>query len=170
MTDRAKRNEIFSSSDSTTPEKAIQKQDVTKDEFGWEVPVSSVPVPSQGKVYPVNTALHGVDTLDIKAMTAHEEDILTSRALIKKGMVISYLIKSCLIDKTIDADNLLVGDRNALMISIRITGYGSDYGAKVSCPECDHVSPQRFNLTDLEIKRLVIDPVSPGENIFSFEL
>ena len=46
MTDRAKRNEIFSSSDNVTPEKAIQKQDVTKDEFGWEVPVSAVPVPS----------------------------------------------------------------------------------------------------------------------------
>ena len=67
-------------------------RDVMKEDFGWEVPVETVPVPSQGKVYPANSSLCNRETIDIYAMTAKQEDILTSRALIKQGRVISELI------------------------------------------------------------------------------
>ena len=148
----------------------IPTQNVMKEEFDWEVPIETVPVPSEGKVYPDSSPLHGKTTLQIKAMTAKEEDILTSRALIQNGTVISHLIQACLLDKGVDVRDMLLGDRNALMVSVRITGYGSDYTAESTCPECMKRSEQNFSLSDLEIKRLDIDPVAPGQNLFEFVL
>ena len=65
---------------------------VLKDDFGFEIPTELVPLPSLGKIYPAESALHNKPAVEIKAMTAKEEDILTSRALIKKGTVITHLI------------------------------------------------------------------------------
>ena len=151
-------------------ESLIQKHNVTQDDFGWEIPVSTVPVPSEGKVYPQNSSIYGRSTLDIKAMTAREEDILTSAALIRQGTVLNHLIQSCLIDKNVSIDDMLLGDRNALMVAVRITGYGASYGVQASCPECAEQSEQNFDLAELEIKRLEIEPVIEGENRFSFTL
>jgi rRNA maturation protein Nop10 len=167
LANRKKRNEIFSSD---TAKDVIPKKDVMKEDFDWEVPVEIVPIPSEGKVYPQDSSLHGRKTLEIKAMTAKEEDILASRALIQQGKVVPHLIHSCLIDKSIDVDSMILGDRNALMVSIRITGYGSDYQASVVCPECGQKSENSFELSQLAINRLKIDPVAPGTNEFSFTL
>lgn len=161
-------NEIF------TPQSAksagFQTHNVMRDDFGYEVPVESVPLPSGGVIYPSGSPLHGKETLDIRAMTAREEDILTSRALIKKGTVITELIKSCLIDKRIDVDSMIVGDRNAIMVALRITGYGAEYKVEVSCPECSESSKQEFSLLEMPIKELAAPPATPGENLFNFDL
>ena len=148
----------------------VQTQNVVKETFDWEVPVEVVPIPSEGKVYPTSSSLCNRSTLEIKSMTAHEEDILASRALIQKGTVITHLIQSCLVDKDVDVTGMLLGDRNALMVSVRITGYGSRYNAESTCPECGTKSMQEYNLADLEIKRLNIEPVIPGDNRFEFTL
>jgi len=159
-----------SASQQGDPTEGIQKHDIMQSDFGWQVPVEAVPVPSEGKVYHPSSTMNGRHVLEIKAMTAQEEDILTSRALIQQGTVIKTLLESCLIDKTVDVDELLLGDKNALMVSVRITGYGSSYGATVSCPECAKSSNQDFDLSSMEIKRLEIEPVTPGENRFEFRL
>lgn len=166
--DRASRNQVFGSA--AMAQDGIPARDVMKDDFGWEVPVESVPVPSGGKIYAPSTNLHGVSTIDIKAMTAQEEDILTSRALIRKGIVLSKLIESCVIDKNIDTRHMVAGDRNALMIAIRVTGYGSEYKTDITCPSCSHRQPYEFDLGELAIVPLEIDPVTPGENRFSYTL
>jgi hypothetical protein len=103
-------------------------------------------------------------------MTAKEEDILTSQAYIKEGVMIEKLISSCLIDKSINVNDLISGDRNALMVSIRITGYGSDYNVSHTCASCDHVNKITANLSELKIKRLEQEPVDPGKNLFSYTL
>ena len=159
-----------SASHQADPTEGIQKHNVMQDDFGWQVPVEAVPVPSEGKVYSPDSSMYGRHSLEIKAMTAQEEDILTSRALIQQGTVIKALLESCLLDKTVDVDELLLGDKNALMVSVRITGYGSSYGATVSCPECVRSSSQDFDLSSMEIKRLEIESVTPGENRFEFRL
>ena len=141
-----------------------------KDDFGLDIPTELVPLPSGGKVYAEGTPLHGKDVVEIRPMTAREEDILTSRALIKKGTVITELIRSCLTDKSIDPNTLVAGDRNAIMTSLRITGYGSEYSAEVQCPECKETSSQAFDLTKLPLKILEEDPDSIGQNLFSFTL
>ena len=161
-------NQIF------TAEQARQSgfatRNVMKDDFGFEVPTESVPLPSLGRVYPSDSKLFNRETVEIKAMTAKEEDILTSRALIKKGTVITHLIGSCLIDKGIEVDDMIAGDRNALMTALRITGYGSEYKAEVSCPACGEQSKQDFLLSELPIKNLEIEPVVEGSNLFEFVL
>lgn len=139
-------------------------------DFGLDIPQELVPLPSMGKVYHPESPLHGLETIEIKAMTAKEEDILTSRALLKKGTVITELIKSCLINRSIDPLQLLSGDRNALMIAIRITGYGPEYNVELECPECSVKSPHVFNLSSLAIQRLEIEPIQLGMNIFEYEL
>jgi hypothetical protein len=148
----------------------IQTKDVMRDDFGFEVPVESAPLPSNGLVYPQESALHMCQTVDIRSMTAREEDILTSRALIKKGTVITELIKSCLIDKRIQVPDMLAGDRNAIMVALRITGYGAEYTVEADCPKCNARSKQEFNLGEMPIKRLQIEPVTKGQNVFEFKL
>jgi len=141
-----------------------------KAEFGLDIPLETVPLPSSGKVYSQESSLYNADTVEIRPMTAREEDILTSRALIKKGTVITELIKSCLVDRSINAIDLLGGDRNALMVAIRITGYGPEYGAEIECNECGTKTQHEFNLAQLPVRRLEIEPVVPGLNIFEFTL
>ncbi len=167
MSDRGDRNTVFGGGGGSSP---IPARDVMKDDFGFEIPVEAIPLPSHGVVYPTDSALHGLETVDIRAMTAREEDILTSRALIKKGTVITELIKSCLVDKRIDVTKMISGDRNAVMVALRITGYGSEYTAEVDCPACSTKSKQSFDLSQLPLKSLEIQPVEAGQNIFDFTL
>ena len=159
------RSELFGSMKDAMP-----THNVMRDDFGFEVPVETVPLPSGGKCYDEDHPLHGKETVEIRAMTAREEDILTSRALIKKGTVISHLIKSCMIDKRVDPDSLLAGDRNALMVALRVTGYGTEYKVEVDCPACSERSKHSFDLGQLPIKRLDIEPVAQGQNVFEAQL
>ena len=148
----------------------IQKVNVLEEDFGLDIPIESVPLPSRGLIYPIDSPLYAKETLDIRPMTAKEEDILTSRALIKKGTVLTEIMKSCLVDKNIDPNMLISGDRNALMIALRITGYGSDYKVDVECPACGTVGNHEFDLSELEIKRLEVEPVAEGANLFEVVL
>lgn len=148
----------------------IPRSNPVQDDFGWTVPVENVPLPSLGKIYPTTSAVHGKETIQIKAMTAQEEDILLSRALLKDGTVLTHLINSCIIDKNINSRELIAGDRNALLVAIRITGYGPEYKVEVGCPSCGTKQTTSFNLADLEIKRLQAEPVNPGTNQFEFTL
>ena len=148
----------------------IKVSNVMKDDFGLDIPVESVPLPSRGVIYPQESGFYSRETLDIKPMTAKEEDILTSRAYIKNGTVLTELMKSCLVDKSINPDDLISGDRNALLISLRITGYGADYSLEIDCPECGAKNKQTFDLSKLKIKRLDIDPIEAGKNLFEVRL
>ena len=167
MEDRSKKNEIFGAGNAPA---GIPTRNVMKDDFGFEVPTEAVPLPSNGMVYPVESPMHKKELVSIRAMTAREEDILTSKALIKKGTVISALLKSAILDEGFDPDHMLSGDRNAIMIALRITGYGTNYRAEVDCPACGERSKQDFDLSELPIKRLDIEPVAPGANLFEVEL
>lgn len=136
----------------------------------FDVPVESITLPSNGLVYPLGHPLSNEDAIEIKAMTAKEEDLLSSRALIKNGTVISALLKSCILNKLIDPDDMLAGDRNAILIGIRVTGYGSDYAVRISCPSCDKDFENTFSLNGLKIKRLTQKPLKENTNIFDFTL
>lgn len=148
----------------------VQRSNPVQDDFGWSVPVEAIPLPSNGKVYPANSPLHGRDTIQIKAMTAQEEDILLSRALIKEGTVLTHLLSSCIIDKSINPRDMIAGDRSSLLVAIRITGYGTEYKTEVTCPACETRQVGTFDLGELPIKRLTVDPIIPGTNQFEYIL
>ena len=101
----------------------------------WVNPTEMVDLPSEGKYYPEGHPWHNKESVEIRFMTAKEEDILTSRSLLKKGIAIDRMIQSVCIDK-INTDTLLTGDKNALMIAARITGYGEEYKVNLQCPIC----------------------------------
>ena len=92
------------------------------------------------------------DSIEIKQMTAKEEDILTSRTLLKKGVALEKLIESIIVDKTIKPSTLLVGDRNAIIIAARVSGYGNDYVTGVECPSCGTKQQYEFDLNDANIE------------------
>ena len=136
----------------------------------YQVPVELISLPSKGAVYPLGSPLANEETVEIKTMTAKEEDILTSRALIKNGTVITQLLRSCILNKLIDPDELLSGDKNAILIGIRVTGYGSEYAAKITCPACSKDYENTFSLSRLKVKSLGAQPLQQNTNLFEFFL
>lgn len=91
-----------------------------------EFPTEVISLPSEGKCYPSDNPLSS-GTIEIKYMTAREEEILSSQNLIKKGIVLDKLFESIIVDKNINPDDILLGDKNAIMLATRILGYGADY-------------------------------------------
>lgn len=117
--------------------------------FSFVVPTEFVELPTGGRFYSEGHPLHGQDSVEIKQMTAKEEDMLTSRTLLKKGVALDRVIQSLIIDKRIDPDSLLVGDRNAIIVAMRVSGYGGDYNTTVGCPACGETQEHYFNLHEV---------------------
>lgn len=160
----------MSNKDITPSLDGVMKQNIMKEDFGWEVPIESIPLPSRGVIYSPDSLLFNKQTLNIKSMTAREEDILASPAFHKEGTSLSHLIQSCLTEKGIDSEEMIIGDRTALMIGIRVTGYGSDYYVSAVCQNCEHKNNINVDLTSIPIKRLAISPLQPGMNRFEYVL
>lgn len=134
-------------------------------------PVSSVKLPSLGLTYPPESPMYLLDSVDIKAVSAKEENILASPVLIKKGIVLTTLMRACLTNRSLDPDQMLVGDRNAILTSIRISAYGPQYGVTVTCPECGESADHDFDLSRLALKTLDVQPAGgPGSNCFEWVL
>tara|TARA_Y100001960_G_scaffold312366_1_gene373979 strand:- start:1849 stop:2499 length:651 start_codon:yes stop_codon:yes gene_type:complete len=100
-------------------------------------------------------------------MTAKEEDILTSINLIRKGIVLDKVLESIIVDKKIKVDDLLVGDKNGLIIAARILGYGKNYDVTAACSDCGETSTLDVDCTLLKDKELSDDI---KENKFSITL
>jgi len=91
----------------------------------FKLPTETIELPSKGLLYPSDSPLAS-GTIEMKYMTAKEEDILTNQSYIQNGTVLDKLLQSLIVTK-ISYDDLLIGDKNAIMIAARILGYGKDY-------------------------------------------
>lgn len=119
--------------------------------FSFVVPTEFVELPSKGRFYPEGHPLYGQDSIEIRQMTAKEEDMLTSRTLLKKGVALDRVIASLIVDKSIDPDSMLVGDRNAVIVGMRVSGYGNMYETKIDCPSCGAKQEYSFDLNGASI-------------------
>jgi hypothetical protein len=126
-------------------------------------PTEVVDLPSKGKLYPPDSPLSS-GTIEMKYMTAKEEDILTNQNYIEKGIVIDKLLQALIVDKTVDYNQLLVGDKNALLIAARILGYGKDYEFEYAGVK------ESIDLSTLENKTLHPDVENAKENSFNYTL
>ena len=144
----------------------------TSDLFSFVNPTEFVELPSQGLFYSEEHPLHGKAVVEIKHMTAKEEDILTSEALLKNEMAIDRLLESVILDKEIKVDELLMGDKNAILIASRVTGFGPYYEVTAACPSCTKESLYTFDLDKLKAQPLELPEhvTNEGDGIFSFEL
>jgi len=129
-------------------------------------PTEVIDLPSEGRLYVKESPLAS-GKLELKYMTAKEEDILTSQNLIKKGVVIDQLLKSLIVDKTIDLDDLILGDKNAIMVAARILAYGPKYEVDVINPNTNEPFRHEFNLADCPFIKL---PENVKRNEFTTQL
>jgi hypothetical protein len=128
----------------------------------YQFPTEEVTLPSKGLLYPEGSPLRkGV--IEMKYMTAKEEDILTNQNYIANGTVIDKLIKSLIVSK-VDYNDLLIGDKNALLIAARILGYGKDYSFQYKGETV------KVDLTKVEDKVLDESLFEEGKNEFPFTL
>lgn len=137
--------------ESTKPADADPVAALGEGALTFTTPTEFVELPSGGNYYPEGHRLHGEQTVEIKFMTAKEEDILTSKTLIKQGVALERLLKSVIVDKSIDPSTMLTGDRNALLIAARKSGYGEEYSAKINCPSCNSVNEITYDLNEVDI-------------------
>lgn len=111
-------------------------------------PTEVIDLPSKGMFYPDGSPLKS-GQIEIKYMTAKEEDILTSTNLMQKGIVLDKLMDSLIVTKGVKSSDLLTGDLNAVMVASRILGYGKQYPISVECPRCENDIAEEFDLTTL---------------------
>ena len=114
------------------------------------VPTEIVELPSKGLFYEEGHPLHNRTTVEVKHMTTKEEDILTNQSFIKNGVAVERLLESVLVDPKMKTGDMLVGDKNALLVACRLYGYGNEYETKFTCPECGAVERHVFDLEDIE--------------------
>ena len=114
-------------------------------------PTEYVDLPSQGRFYEEGHPFHNLDTIEIRYMTAKDEDILTNQTLLRKGIALEKLLENILGNYEVDPGTLLIGDRNAIIVAARSTGYGSSYTTSVTCPACQATTKLAFNLDDVQV-------------------
>ena len=147
-------------------EESQQKQ-VKESKFPTEI----IELPSKGLLYPEDHSL-AAGKVEMKYMTAKEEDILTSQNLIQKGLVIDMLLRSLIVGngegKTVNYDDLILCDKNAIMVAARVLGYGAEYPVELTCPKCGHKQKEIVNLSELQEKDIKI--TNKHSNSFEFTL
>ena len=134
----------------------------------YKFPTEVVDLPSKGYFYPESNPLSS-GKVEMKYMTAREEDILTSPNLLKSGLVLDKLLESLIIDKKINCDDLLIGDKNGLIIAARILAYGKDYAFEYTDDDRT-VRQSTYDLTTAKDKKIDFNKMEKGRNEFSFEL
>ena len=128
----------------------------------FKFPTEEVELPSKGLVYPEDNPLSS-GKIEMKYMTAKEEDILTNENLIKNGTVLDKLLQSVIVSD-INYNDLIIGDKNAILVAARILGYGKDYTFEYNNEQVT------IDLSDLQLKYLDETIIEKGVNQFSFTL
>ena len=130
-------------------------------------PTEVIDLPSQGKVYSKDSPLTD-GKVELKYMTTREEDILMSENLIKKGVVIDKLLDSLIVSDGVKTDDLILGDKNAVLVAARILAYGPEYTVEVSNPnDLNQTEQHTFDLSQCPFRELS-DSVDYSDNSFNY--
>ena len=127
-------------------------------------PTEVINLPSKGWFYPAD------NQLELKMMTAKEEDILTSPNLIQKNIVLDKLLESVSVNKAINLDEMLICDRNAAFFAIRRLAYGDIYEATLTCGRCGKENTISIDLGKMDNREFDFTKYPKGENAFTFKL
>ena len=118
----------------------------------FKFPTEVVELPSKGLIYPKDNPLSS-GKIEMKYMTAREEDILTNQNYIQKGIVLDKLIESLIVSK-VNIKDIIVGDKNAILIASRVLGYGKDYTFKSYSRKTNKIEDFTIDLTTLKDKEV----------------
>ena len=134
----------------------------------YEFPTEIIDLPSKGLIYPEGHPLRK-GNVEIKYMTAREEDILASQSLIKKGVVLDKLFESVVVEKGVDINDIFIGDKNAILLATRVMGYGADYEVEVTDPFT--LEAQKVTIDLGKVKTKDFDEKSlNGKNLYKYNL
>jgi len=134
----------------------------------FKYPTEQIELPSKGLIYPKESPL-SKGVVEMKYMTAKEEDILSNANFIRQGTVIDKLLQSMIVTP-IDFNELLNGDKNAILLAARILGYGKEYDFLYTDPTTGQSEKASVDLSTLDAKPLDESLYTPGKNEFNFEL
>jgi hypothetical protein len=134
----------------------------------YDFPTEVITLPSKGLVYPETNPLSR-GQIEIKYMTAREEDILASQNLIKKGVVLDKLFESVVVEKDVNIGDITIGDKNAILLATRILGYGSEYNVEVTDPFTGETQKVRIELSKVQTKEIDESKLNRN-NRYEFEL
>ena len=130
-------------------------------------PTEVIDLPSRGKLYPKDSPL-AEGKIELKYMTTREEDILMSENLIKKGVVIDKLLDSLIVTPNVKQTDLILGDKNAVLVAARILAYGPEYTTEINNPkDIDQKIRHTFDLSQCPFKELP-DDIKYDGNSFDF--
>tara|TARA_B100000029_G_scaffold17981_1_gene18286 strand:- start:1318 stop:2082 length:765 start_codon:yes stop_codon:yes gene_type:complete len=132
-----------------------------------QFPTEMITLPSKGYLYPDDNPLSSGE-VEVKYMTAREEDILTSQNLIQKGIVLDKLLES-LIVSNINQDDILLGDKNAILLAARVLAYGKEYEFEYIDTDGETRS-NSVDLTSFESKEVDFKKFTKGVNEHDFQL
>jgi hypothetical protein len=134
----------------------------------FEFPTEVIELPSKGKLYPEGHPL-SKGTVELKYMTAKEEDILASQNLIRRGVVLDKLFESVVVEPGLDIGDIFIGDKNAILLATRILGYGAEYNVEVMDPFTGEPQKTIIDLSKVQIKE-VDESLLSLDNLYDFEL
>ena len=134
----------------------------------FKMPTEVVDLPSKGLVYPESSPL-SKGQVEMKYMTAREEDILTNISFVRQGIVIDTLLASMIVTP-IDYNQLITADREHLMLAARILGYGKDYKFKYTDPETGLTKDITVDLSEVKDKEFDESKYTKGKNEFTYTL
>jgi hypothetical protein len=132
-----------------------------------KIPTEIIELPSEGKLYAEDHPLRS-GKIEMKYMTAREEDILTNQTYIKQGVVLDKLFQALIVTK-FDYNDLLICDKNAIMVAARVLGYGKDYQFEVTAPSGEK-QDIHVDLTTIDMKEYDWDKYEGNGNHFEFKL
>ena len=156
----SQRQQSYSDTQGDIPDQFIEKS---------KYPTVQVNLISEGVLYPENHPLSS-GVVELKQVTAFQEDILSNESYIKKGTVLTKLLESLLINKKIKVTDFLVCDLNGIYITIRRMAYGDEYPVKVKCPSCQTENILKVDLSTIQPKPMDYSKFQKGVNAFEFEL
>ncbi len=156
------------------PQPASQVPQNNNNPFGisFVVPTEVIRLPSGGTFYKEGGTLYGKESLEIKQMTAKEEEILSNMSFLEDGSLLNRLLSSILIDTTVDPTELFQGDREALIYAARRMSYGPEYAVKQYCEACEQETVFVYDLSAHTVNESDLDGVEldPNSGLYTLTL
>jgi hypothetical protein len=134
----------------------------------FEFPTEIIELPSKGLIYSKDNPL-SKGTVEIKYMTAREEDILASQNLIKKGVVLDKLFESVVVEPGVNINDIFIGDKNAILLATRILGYGAEYDVEMTDPFTLEKQKVSIDLSKVQTKD-IDESLLNSQNVYKFTL
>jgi len=128
-----------------------------------------IEIPSEGYFYPQGHPLSD-GTVEIRHMTAADEDILTDQTLLQRNEAIDKLLENVIVEEGVELEDMLNGDVGGVMMAVRILAYGEEYPFELNCPVCSETTQDVVNLRDIESKSVPFEEYERNQTEFEFEL